>query len=382
MPKTTSRREFIGQGCRVAAALGLGGGSVAAGMAEAPREFQRGGMVYRRLGSTDLHVSLLGFGSHIERDYRVRAPWGSQLNQEGQARRDRRIARAMDLGVNFFDVYANSGQWEPMARMVKGRRDKAVLSLKKELPLPTADIIDDGARLFGYMDLFRFVIYDEAELTPETLERWDVLRKGKAAGKIRAIGIATHDPAAMLRAMRALEGLDFIFFPFNFIHSRVAYSDFLPEAVKRNIGLLCMKPLGSGSITVLDPRRPRKDARPEGSRLSADLGPGRSRSPLLQAAVEKLLSELDRAPDETLAQASLRFVFSKPYLSSVLPGMWLDEELEENYVALTAYASGREIPAGPLRAAAAVAELTRQAWLPSRYRWLDQKWKADQPVLS
>ena len=31
-----------------------------------------------------------------------------------------------------------------MSRLVKGRRDKFVLSLKKELPGPTADIIDNG----------------------------------------------------------------------------------------------------------------------------------------------------------------------------------------------------------------------------------------------
>jgi aryl-alcohol dehydrogenase-like predicted oxidoreductase len=378
MRERTNRRELLQLGCRAAAGACLAPGLAALDAAPV-REFRRGGMVYRRLGSTDIDVSLLGYGSHIDRAYRVRAPWGSALNEEGQRRRDRQILKAIDLGVNLFDIYADSGQWEPMARLAKGRRERLVLSLKKELPGPTADIIDDGARLFGYMDLFRFVVYDIGELKHETLEKWDAVRKGKEQGKIRAIGIASHDPDTMLRCLKELEGIDYVFFPFNFIHSRVAYGEFLPAAVERNVGLLAMKPLGSGSITLLDPDRPRKDARPEAGRLSLSLGNLRERTPILKEAVGKLTGELGRGPEETLAQAALRYVFSKPFLTCALPGMWMEEEVDENYQALAAYAAGRTARSPALQAAARVAELTRQAWLPPHYRWLDQKWK---PTLS
>jgi aryl-alcohol dehydrogenase-like predicted oxidoreductase len=183
-----------------------------------------------------------------------------------------------------------------------------------------------------------------------------------------------------MRCLRELEGLDFIFFPFNFIHSRVAYTEFLPAAIARNIGLLAMKPLGSGSIVLLDPDRPRKDARPESERLSLNFrNIPQQRMPLLAEAVDKLTGELDRQPDETLAQAALRFVFAKPFLTCALPGMWLDEELEENYQALTAYAAGQHAAAPALAAAARVAALSRQAWLPRHYRWLDQRWRT-QPL--
>ncbi len=338
-------------------------------------EYRRGGMIYRRLGRTDLFVSLLGFGSHTDQRYQVRADWGSRLNEEGQARRDRQISRAVDLGVNMIDVYQDCGQWEPMARLVKGRREKFVLSLKKEYPGPTADIIDNGARLFGHMDLFRFVIYDTGGLVQKTIEKWDVVRKGKAAGKIRAIGIATHDPDTMVRALRELEGLDFIFFPYNFIHDRVAYGEFLPLAAQRGLGLLAMKPLGTGSITRLDPRRPRPDAKPEGDSLSVTLRNLREQTPSLAQAVERLTRELDRGAEETLAQAALRYVFSKPFLTCALPGMWMDEEVEENYQALSAFASGPTATAPSLAAAAGVASALGESWLPQHYRWLDRKWK-------
>ena len=354
--------------------LALGAAACLPGKAEV-REYRRGGMVYRRLGRTGVFVSLLGYGSHTDYRYRLRAPWGSVLNEEGQRRRDRQISRAIDLGVSMIDVYQDCGQWEPMAQLARGRRDRLVLSLKKEFPGPTADVIDNGCRLFGYMDLFRFVIYDTKELTQRTIERWDVVRKAKEAGKIRAIGIATHDPDIMVRAIRELEGLDFIFFPYNFIHDRVAYSEFLPLAVKHEIGLLAMKPLGTGSITKLDSRRPRPDAKPEGETLALNLGNLRERTPMLAEAVTALTQELDRAPEETLAQAALRFLFSKPYLTCALPGMWLDEEVEENYLALATYASGRAASTGVIKAASAVASAAGPSWLPAEYRWLDRRWR-------
>ena len=76
-------------------------------------------MVYRQLGNSDLHVSLLSFGSHCDPAYKVKAKHGRVLNSEGQERRDRQLARSFDLGVNMVDNYENNGQWEPLARLVK-----------------------------------------------------------------------------------------------------------------------------------------------------------------------------------------------------------------------------------------------------------------------
>ena len=96
-------------------------------------EYRRGGMTYRRLGRTDLHVSLLSFGSHTDPAVRLRAgPGRTVLTEEGQARRDRLIARGLDLGVNLLDVYDSEGQWEPAARLVKEKRDKVLISLAHE----------------------------------------------------------------------------------------------------------------------------------------------------------------------------------------------------------------------------------------------------------
>jgi hypothetical protein len=47
--------------------------ALAAGKESAPpREYERGGMVYRRLGRTGMDISLLSFGSHTDPVDRVR----------------------------------------------------------------------------------------------------------------------------------------------------------------------------------------------------------------------------------------------------------------------------------------------------------------------
>ena len=133
-----------------------------------------------------------------------------------------------------------------------------------------------------------------------------------------------------------------------------------------------MKPLASGSIVKLDPRRPRPAARSDIDSVSTALNNTR---PLLEEAVAKLAATLARSPEETLAQAALRFVFAQPFISCALTGMFRPEELEENYQAFTHHAAGAAQPsAGLFSAAREVAALSRANWLPEHYRWLDKQW--------
>ena len=332
-----------------------------------PLEYQRGGMLYRRLGRTGMDVSLLSFGSHTDPVDRMRAapPRKNVLSEQGQARRDRIIARAFDMGVNLLDVYEEEGQWEPAARMVKGRRDKVLISLATENPYLDPE---QAFKLFGHVDLYRI---QTSQYDSRTLETWDTLRKAKEAGKIRAIGLATHDERIMTTALEDLEGLDFIFFPYNFIHARGDYSRFLPLAIQNGVGLIAMKPLASGSIMELDPRA-RPGAKPEFERLQLF---SRHVRPILPSAVAELAKSLDRMPDETLCMAALRFAYGQRFLSSAITGIFEERLLEDNYRALTRYSERRPEERTALDAARKVANLLGPNWLPAHYRWLEERWR-------
>ena len=364
MKPCLTRRDFL---CKcsaslLAARMGMGR---PAGVAAAA-EYQRGGMVYRRLGQTDLYPSLLAFGSHTDPVDRVPAgSAGTVLTAAGQARRDRIIAHAFDLGVNMLDVYADMGQWEPAARLVRDRRDKVLISLAHVI---SPKKIDEACWLFGHVDLYRF---HTADIDGKTLQNWDVLRKAKEAGKIRAIGISSHFERTMIEALTELEGIDYLFFPYNFIQARADYSKFLPEAQRRGVGLIAMKPLASGSIMKLDPLA-RPGAKPEYDFLAWQA----SSKPVLAAAVAELTKTLGRLPDETLCMAAMRFVYSRDFISTAIAGMFEERLLEDNYKALANYQQmGREEHAA-LEAARQVARLLNTTWLPAHYRWLEEQWGA------
>ena len=89
--------------------------------AEVPpvREIRRGGMIYRRLGQTDIDVSLLSFGSHTDPRFKKKVEHGNVLLAEGQERRYRLLVWALHRGVNLVDTYESEGQWEHKARLVE-----------------------------------------------------------------------------------------------------------------------------------------------------------------------------------------------------------------------------------------------------------------------
>jgi aryl-alcohol dehydrogenase-like predicted oxidoreductase len=361
-----SRRTFL------AAAAGLSGATAAPATVVPVAEIRRGGMIYRRLGQTDLYPSLLSFGSHTDPAYKKKAAHGSVLNEKGQSRRDHLLSHAFDLGVNMVDVYESEGQWEPVARVVKSRREKTLISVCRQFPMFVGDNIDRAARLYGYVDLYRIYLNDTAALTSTGLADWDVLRKAKQAGKVRAIGLSTHDEGLMTTALRELEGLDYIMFPYNFIHARADYAEFIPAAAAKGVGLIAIKPLAAGSIVKLDPRG-NPGSRPE--RDFVQLYHTKYR-PLHPAVVAELTKSLERLPDETLCQAALRFVYTRPFLTCAMPGMFEDHTLEDNIAGLRRHLELSREERAALGAAARAARATQGKWLSRQYGWLDKRWSA------
>ena len=359
-----SRRDFLWKCSASLAAAGVGAlcpTALGAGVAE----YRRGGMVYRRLGKTDLWPSLLSFGSHTDPADRVPAgPDATVLSTAGQARRDHIIAHAFDMGVNTLDIYADMGQWEPAARFLRGRqRDNIIVSLAHEI---SAQQIDYGCKLYGHVDMYRF---GTVAIDDEALRNWDLLRKAKEAGKIRAIGIASHDERTMREALTELEGIDYIFLPYNFIQARAGYSALLPEAQRNGVGLVAMKPLASGSIIRLDPL-----ARPGAKAEFEFLAWQENQTPFLAAAVAELTKTIDRLPDETLCMAAMRFVYSHDFVTTAIAGMFEERLLVDNYKAMANYQQMTREEHAALDAARQVARLLNKSWLPPHYRWLEERW--------
>jgi aryl-alcohol dehydrogenase-like predicted oxidoreductase len=81
-------------------------------------------------------------------------------------------------------------------------------------------------------------------------------------------------------------------------------------------------------------------------------------------------------PDETLCQAALRFVYSRPFMTSAMPGMFDDYMVDANYQALQRSLSLSDQETTTLDAAKKLARAIGPSWLPEHYRWLDREFLA------
>ena len=71
----------------------------------------------------------------------------------------------------------------------------------------------------------------------------------------------------------------------------------------------------------------------------------------------------------------MRFVYSKPFISTAIAGMFEDRLLDDNYQALTRSAAMTREEHAALGAARDVAQLLHAKWLPEDYRWLEEEWR-------
>jgi predicted aldo/keto reductase-like oxidoreductase len=140
-------------------------------------------VAYRVLGKTGLKVSGVGSGVGIEPDPQV-------------------IARAIDLGVNYFDTargYGNGNSERITGTALKGKRDKVILATKTD-GRTKSDIFKDmyaslKALNTDYVDIYHLHSRDTPDtITDEAVEACEMLKK---EGKTRFIGVSTHDVHAV-----------------------------------------------------------------------------------------------------------------------------------------------------------------------------------------
>jgi aryl-alcohol dehydrogenase-like predicted oxidoreductase len=112
----------------------------------------------RRLGKTGLDVSLLGFGCGAVGGLMV---GGAPTDQE------RAVARALELGINYFDTaaqYGNGRSEENLGRVLKALKPDIYVGTKVRLP-PTTETGQIGAGITAAL---------EASLSRLQLERVDL----------------------------------------------------------------------------------------------------------------------------------------------------------------------------------------------------------------
>jgi predicted aldo/keto reductase-like oxidoreductase len=195
-------------------------------------------MQKRRLGRTNLEVSVIGFG-------------GIPIVKVCKEEACEMIRRAFDLGISYFDTARAYGDGEEkLGTALEDIRDKIIIATKTHQRTR-----EDAARAGLKQSLrklrtnridivFLHGIDDEKTLKQamKTEGSLTALKEARTQGKINFIGISGHRPYILANAIKTGE-FDVILVPLNLIN-REATEELLPLAKELDIGIVVMKPFG------------------------------------------------------------------------------------------------------------------------------------------
>jgi predicted aldo/keto reductase-like oxidoreductase len=182
-------------------------------------------------------LSMIGFGGIVVKD--VEQPHANAV-----------VAKAVERGVNYFDVAPSYGNAEEhLGPALKPFREDVFLACKttmrdnqgaeKELHESLKKLRTDRFDLYQLHALSKMEDLDEAAGPGGALETFT---KAREQGKIRYIGFSAHSAEVALAAMDRFE-FDSILFPFNFVcwHEGDFGPKVLEKAKKKNVARLALK---------------------------------------------------------------------------------------------------------------------------------------------
>lgn len=212
-------------------------------------------MIYRTLGHTGENVSAIGLGG-----------WHIGLKHVDEQLSLRIVRTAIDRGITFLDNcwdYNDGASEERMGKALRdGYRDKAFLMTKIDgrSKREATRQLDESLRRLG-VDTIDLVQHHEILRYEDPHRIFDAeganaaLVEARKAGKLRYIGFTGHkDPHIHLYMLHVAAEHGFTFdtvqMPLNVMdaHYRSFGRLVVPELVKRNIGVLGMKPLANGIV--------------------------------------------------------------------------------------------------------------------------------------
>lgn len=323
-------------------------------------------MKYRKLGRTNLDVSLIGLGTMT---------WGLQNTQ---AQGFEQMDYALDHGVNFFDtaeMYAipPSAKTFGTTETIIGNwfasrlnRDKVILASK--ITGPELQWVRDGTNYIDkknillalegslkrlqtdYIDLYqlhwpnrgsyhfgkiwgfnpKFNVQAEQDNFLEVLETFNALIK---EGKIRHIGLSNETAWGLNKWLQLAEQNNLPRMASIQNEYSLLCRHFEPDlseiAIHEDCGLLAWSPLTRGMISG----KYLNGAKPEGARLTIETRPEHRIHPDTDAAIVKYI-ELAKNYDLDVTQMALAFVNTRPFVTSTLIGATKMSQLKSNIASI------------------------------------------------
>ena len=317
-------------------------------------------MKFKKLGTTDLDVSLICLGTMT---------WGTQ-NTEKDA--FEQMDYSLESGINFFDtaelysVPPNSESYGKTETMIgnwfEKRKNREKIILATKVAGPGCNWIRGGGNNFDeksigeaingslkrlktdYIDLYQLHwperstnFFGRRDYTLDSEEGdWNsfesvlkALEKFIKSGKIRYIGMSNETPYGLskyieLSKNKNLPRMMSVQNPYNLVNR--TYEIGMSEiSIREKCGLLVYYPLATGALSG----KYRNGQMPKNSRQALFKGWERHLNPLAMNAYEEYY-KLAKEYDMTMAQLAQAFVNSRPFVTSNIIGATTMDQLKEN----------------------------------------------------
>ncbi len=317
-------------------------------------------MKFKKLGTTDLDVSLICLGTMT---------WGTQ-NTEKDA--FEQMDYSLESGINFFDtaelysVPPNSESYGKTETMIgnwfEKRKNREKIILATKVAGPGCNWIRGGGNNFDeksigeaingslkrlktdYIDLYQLHwperstnFFGRRDYTLDSEEgNWNsfesvlkALEKFIKSGKIRYIGMSNETPYGLskyieLSKNKNLPRMMSVQNPYNLVNR--TYEIGMSEiSIREKCGLLVYYPLATGALSG----KYRNGQMPKNSRQALFKGWERHLNPLAMKAYEEY-HKLAKEYNMTMAQLAQAFVNSRPFVTSNIIGATTMDQLKEN----------------------------------------------------
>ena len=317
-------------------------------------------MKFRKLGTTDIDVSLICLGTMT---------WGTQ-NTEKDA--FEQMDYAVSQGINFFDtaeLYSvpptseSFGKTEVMiGNWFEKRKNREKIILASKVAGPGCSWIRGGGNNFDekkikeaidgslkrlktdYIDLYqlhwperstnyfgsRDFLYNNKEGNWNSFESiLEALDKFIKSGKIRHIGMSNETPYGLSRYLEISKNkgaprMMSVQNPYNLVNR--TYEIGMSEiSIREKCGLLVYYPLAAGGLSG----KYRNGKMPKDSRMALFKGWERHLNPLAMEAYDKYF-KLAKDFNLTMVQLAQSFVNSRPFVTSNIIGATTMDQLKEN----------------------------------------------------
>lgn len=289
----------------------------------------------RRLGQTDLELTVIGLGT-----WAIGGPWQFGWGPQDDADSIRTILAAVDAGINWIDtapIYGCGHAEYILGLALRELNEKPLIATKcgllwndkreKYNCLDRGSIIkecEDSLMRLGVevIDLYQM---HWPEPDPQLEEGWEAMASLVEQGKVRYLG-ASNFTTAQLERVAAIHPVAGLQPPYSLLRRDIE-TDLMPYCAKNNVGLVCYSPMQKGLLTgkfskehmqtLADDDHRRSDPNFSGARFERNL------------QIVEALKDIAQRSGKTVAQLAIAWVLRKEEVTAAIVGARRPGQIEE-----------------------------------------------------